>query len=218
MFLRRNRKSIDNRAGGYGLGHGLLILLMGLMLVACKSDTKLNPLPADAKILAFGDSLTYGTGALPEHSYPVVLQAMIEREVVNGGVPGEISADGLKRLAIWLKEYEPKLVIICHGANDSLRALSEEKAADNISAMVKLARDQGIDVLLVAVPKFGLMRTPPEFYEDIARKFNVPIERHVLEDIEGNDALKSDAVHPNAEGYRLMAQAIARRLQKSGAL
>ncbi|RQW76878.1 MAG: arylesterase [Methylococcus sp.] len=143
---------------------------------------------------------------------------MIDREVVNGGVPGEISAEGLKRLAIWMKEYEPKLVIICHGANDMLRALSEEKAAENVRAMVKLARDQGVDVLLVAVPKFGLMRTPPEFYEEIARKFDVPIERHVLEDIEGNDALKSDAVHPNAEGYRLMAQAIARRLQKSGAL
>ena len=205
-----------------GLNHLRLwcLLLAGfaLALVACKTTLRQNPIPSDGRILAFGDSLTYGTGALPEHSYPVVLQAMIEREVVNGGVPGEISADGLKRLAIWLKEYEPKLVIICHGANDSLRALSEEKAADNISAMVKLARDQGIDVLLVAVPKFGLMRTPPEFYEDIARKFNVPIERHVLEDIEGNDALKSDAVHPNAEGYRLMAQAIARRLQKSGAL
>ena len=197
----------------------IAVVTMTLLLGGCGGSTpKVAKLAATDVVLAFGDSLTYGTGSLPEHSYPVVLQAMIEREVVNGGVPGEISADGLKRLAIWLKEYEPKLVIICHGANDSLRALSEEKAADNISAMVKLARDQGIDVLLVAVPKFGLMRTPPEFYEDIARKFNVPIERHVLEDIEGNDALKSDAVHPNAEGYRLMAQAIARRLQKSGAL
>ena len=73
MFLRTSRQISDSRASGHGLVHGLLILLMGLMLVACKSDTKLNPLPADAKILAFGDSLTYGTGALPEHSYPVVL-------------------------------------------------------------------------------------------------------------------------------------------------
>jgi len=216
MLLHETGQISDNRFGG--LRHVLLIILVGLVLVACKSDAKLNPLPADGKILAFGDSLTYGTGALPEHSYPVVLQSLVDREVVNGGVPGEISAEGLKRLAIWLKEYEPKLVIICHGANDLLRALSEEKAAENVRAMVKLARDQGVDVLLVAVPKFGLMRTPPEFYEEIARKFDVPIERHVLEDIEGNEALKSDAVHPNAEGYRLMAQAIAKRLQKSGAL
>lgn len=216
MLLHETGQISHNRAGG--LRHVLLIILVGLVLVACKSDAKLNPLPADGKILAFGDSLTYGTGALPEHSYPVVLQSLIDREVVNGGVPGEISAEGLKRLAIWLKEYEPKLVIICHGANDLLRALSEEKAAENVRAMVKLARDQGVDVLLVAVPKFGLMRTPPEFYEEIAHKFDVPIERHVLKDIEGNEALKSDAVHPNAEGYRLMAQAIAKRLQKSGAL
>lgn len=205
-----------------GLNHLRLwcLLLAGfaLALVACKTTLRQNPIPSDGRILAFGDSLTYGTGVLPEQGYPAVLQSLVNREVINGGVPGEISADGLRRLAIWLQEYEPKYLILCHGANDLLRALSEEKAAENVRAMVKLARDQGIDVLLVAVPKFGLRRSPPGFYEEIAREFNIPLERNALDDIERNPTLKSDAVHPNAAGYRLLAQAIVKRLRETGAL
>lgn len=193
-------------------------LLVCLTLVACKSDATQSPLAPEAKVLAFGDSLTYGAGVLPEETYPAQLQAMIQRQVVNGGLPGELSGDGLRRLPIWLDEYEPKLLILCHGANDLLRSLSEEKAAENLRAMVKMARDRKIDVVLIAVPKFGLMRAPPTFYEDIAREFNIPIERHVLNDIVENNALRSDAVHPNAQGYRMIAQAIVKRLQKSGAL
>jgi len=194
-----------------------LVLALGLMS-ACKTEPKQAQLPPEARVLAFGDSLTYGAGVLPEEAYPAQLQALIQRQVVNGGVSGELSGDGLRRLPIWLDEYEPKMLILCHGANDLLRSLSEEKAAENVRAMVKMARDRGIDVVLIAVPKFGLMRAPPTFYEDIARDFDIPVERYVLNDIVRNSALRSDSVHPNAEGYRLIAQALVKRLQVSGAL
>lgn len=196
----------------------LAVLTLGLMMSACKTEPKQAPLPPEARVLAFGDSLTYGAGVLPEEAYPAQLQALIQRQVVNGGVSGELSGDGLRRLPIWLDEYEPKMLILCHGANDLLRSLSEQKAAENVRAMVKMARDRGIDVVLIAVPKFGLMRAPPTFYEDIAREFDIPIERYVLNDIVRNSALRSDSVHPNAEGYRLIAQALVKRLQVSGAL
>jgi lysophospholipase L1-like esterase len=204
------------------IGVWLMRVLAGsalcLVLFACKSDATQSPLAPEAKVLAFGDSLTYGAGVLPEETYPAQLQALIQRPVINGGLSGELSGDGLKRLPIWLNEYEPKLLILCHGANDLLRSLSEEKAAENVRAMVKMARDRGIDVVLIAVPKFGLMRAPPTFYEDIAKEFDIPIERHVLNDIVENNSLRSDSVHPNAQGYRMIAQAIVKRLQKSGAL
>ena len=196
----------------------LAVLTLGLIMSACKTEPKQAPLPPEARVLAFGDSLTYGAGVLPEEAYPAQLQALIQRQVVNGGVSGELSGDGLRRLPIWLDEYEPKMLILCHGANDLLRSLSEQKAAENVRAMVKMARDRGIDVVLIAVPKFGLMRAPPTFYEDIAREFDIPIERFVLNDIVRNSALRSDSVHPNAEGYRLIAQALVKRLQVSGAL
>ena len=193
-------------------------LMLGLLLAGCKPAPQLTPLPPDAKVLAFGDSLTFGTGVRPEESYPAVLQALLNRQVVNAGVPGEISADGLKRLPIWLDETEPKLLILCHGANDLLRSLSEEKAADNVRAMVKMARERGIDVVLIAVPKFGLLRSPPTFYEAIAAEFNIPVEKSIIDEIVRKPSLKSDTVHPNAEGYRLLALAVLKRLQNAGAL
>jgi acyl-CoA thioesterase-1 len=196
----------------------VFMVMMGVSLGGCKSTPKQKPLPPEARVLAFGDSLTFGAGVLPEQTYPVVLQTLINREVVNGGQPGETTAEGLKRLPIWLKEHEPRLLVLCLGANDMLRSLNEEKAADNLRAMVKLARDRDIDVLLVAVPKYGLMRQPPEFYEQIAREFDIPIEKHALFDIGSDSSLMSDSVHPNAEGYHLLAESIAKRLRKSGAI
>lgn len=194
-------------------------LWLGLLLAGCEDPVpRLPPLPAAAKVLAFGDSLTFGTGVLPEQSYPVVLQRLIGREVVNGGVPGETSAEGLRRLPIWLDEAEPGLLVLCHGANDLLRSLSEEKAAENLRAMVRMARERGIEVILIAVPKFGLMRSPPKFYEEIAAEFDIPIEKGILDEIVRNRALKTDSVHPNAEGYRLIAQSVFTLLQSAGAL
>lgn len=218
MMITRKYVQILRSGAGLKWTRLLAVLTLGLIMSACKTEPKLAPLPPEARVLAFGDSLTYGAGVLPEEAYPAQLQALIQRQVVNGGVSGELSGDGLRRLPIWLDEYEPKMLILCHGANDLLRSLSEKKAAENVRAMVKMARDRGIDVVLIAVPKFGLMRAPPTFYEDIAREFDIPIERYVLNDIVRNSALRSDSVHPNAEGYRLIAQALVKRLQVSGAL
>jgi lysophospholipase L1-like esterase len=192
--------------------------LLLALLAACGSGAKLPPLPTEARVLAFGDSLTYGTGAQPEQSYPALLQALIGREVVNAGVPGETSAEGLARLPELLDEYQPALLLLCSGGNDFLRNLGEKGAADNVRAMVRLARDRGVGVVLIAVPKFGLTLSPPEFYEAIAEEFALPVEPGVLSRIIRDRELKSDSVHPNAAGYRLLAEAVAERLRAAGAV
>lgn len=198
----------------------ICVVLAVIGLSGCqKAPTpRQKPLAKDAKVLAFGDSLTFGIGVPPEDSYPARLQAQIQRTVINGGVAGELSAEGLKRLPIWLDENEPSLLILCHGANDLLRSLSEEKAAANLKAMVKMARDRGIDVLLISVPKFGVMRTPPKFYEAIGREFDIPVENYALEQIVRHKEYHSDSVHPNAKGYKLIADSLLKDLHQSGAL
>jgi acyl-CoA thioesterase I len=194
------------------------LIVLGL-LAACGASTPALPrLPADAVVLAFGDSLTFGTGANPSESYPARLEALIGRKVVSSGVPGETSAGGLARLPAALEETKPQLVILCEGGNDFLQKLDEAQAANNLRAMVRLARAQGAQVVLIAVPKPGLFPSPADFYATVAKEFRLPHEETALRKILTDNALKSDLAHPNAAGYAKLAEAIAALLRKTGAI
>jgi lysophospholipase L1-like esterase len=194
------------------------VFLMALVAACGGSTPRLSRLSADAVVLAFGDSLTFGTGARPETSYPAVLEKLIARKVWSAGVPGEVSAAGLARLPAALDYYHPSLLILCHGGNDFLRKLGDAQAAKNLRAMIRLARQKGIDVMLIAVPKPGLFPSPPDFYAEIAKEFGLPYEDAALQTILRDNELKSDIAHPNAKGYAMLAEAIAALLKKSGAL
>jgi len=199
----------------------LRLLFLGIwfsLLAGCTEVPKLPPLPNDGVLLAFGDSLTFGTGAAANESYPAVLERLTGHRVVNYGVPGEISADGLTRLPGVLEQERPALLILCHGANDLLRRMDQVQAAENLRGMVRLARERGISVVLIAVPAPGLSLTPPKFYSQVAAEFGVPIEKKALARILRKGSLKSDYIHPNGAGYRQLAEALASLLKKSGAI
>ncbi|MGR8921768.1 MAG: arylesterase [Gammaproteobacteria bacterium] len=195
------------------------LLLAAVVLCGCgDAGPRLPRLAPEAVVLAFGNSLTRGTGAGARQSYPAVLAELIGREVVNAGVPGELSAAGRARLGAVLERVEPALLILCHGGNDMLRKRDLGQARANIEAMIAMARERGVAVLLLGVPRPGLWLGTAEFYDEIAQATATPLERDAITDILGDAGLKSDPIHPNAAGYRRLAEAVAARLEELGAL
>lgn len=195
-----------------------LACLFVAALAACGKSPTLSPLAADAVVLAFGDSLTYGTGARAAESYPAQLESLIARRVVRAGVPGEVTPAALQRLPAAIKQHAPKLLLLCIGGNDFLRNMSQASAARNVREMVRIARELGIDVVLIGTPEKGIMLSPPEFYAEIAETYAIPYEGKIIGQVLRNSSLKSDAIHPNAQGYRLIAERIAEVLREEGAL
>jgi lysophospholipase L1-like esterase len=196
----------------------IITILCLLFLCSCSGTPTLSPLPADGVVLAFGDSITFGTGAAPAESYPAVLEGLIGRRVVNAGVPGETTAEGRERLAGVLDEQRPALMLLCLGGNDFLRHQDEKATADNLRAMVAMARERGIPVVLIAVPRLGFGLEVPKLYGEIADEAAIPLEKKALKKILATASLKSDPIHPNAAGYRMLAEALHRLLRAAGAL
>ncbi|MCK4509047.1 MAG: arylesterase, partial [Desulfuromonadales bacterium] len=85
----------------------------------------------------------------------------------------------------------------------------------NLKAMIKLIRARGADVVLVAVPKLGFGLAIPKFYRQIAEEYTIPLQSDILLDLLGDNSMKSDSIHPNATGYRLMAEAIYDLINKA---
>lgn len=217
------------RWGGIGLGaerrsmsRGTLrwwLTLLGLLLlIGCPAAPQLAPVPQGGTILAFGDSLTFGTGASPETSYPSVVQRLSGYRVINAGVPGETTEGGLARLPEVLQQEQPSLVILCLGGNDFLRRLDEGKTEQNLRDMVMMIRERGIGVVLIGVPRLGFGLEVPVWYRKIAGEAQIPYEGKVLKRILADRALKADPIHPNPAGYQHMAEAVVTVLKKSGAI
>jgi lysophospholipase L1-like esterase len=169
-------------------------------------------------IVAFGDSLTYGTGASESESYPAVLEQLIGRKVVRAGVPGEVTAQGLARLPALIEEYRPALVIVCLGGNDMLRKVDETQIRSNLRQIIIALKGRGISVVLVGVPRPALLTSAAAFYGELAQEYRLPYEGRVLNEVMHQLELKADLIHPNAKGYRRIAEAIAELLKKAGAV
>ena len=196
---------------------GCCIFLL-LSVTGCNKTASMAPLPDDAVVMAFGDSLTYGTGVNNKQSYPMVLSRLISRKVINVGIPGELSEAGLHRLPGLLDEYHPDLLILTHGGNDILRKKPLTALKANLLKMINLSRQRGIEVVMLGVPKPGIFMSSADLYPEVAEQTQTAIDTDVLADILSQSDLKSDAVHPNAAGYQIMAEAIADLLRDRGAI
>ena len=130
------------------------LFLLVLCVAACKAE-KLPAVPAGTPVLVLGDSLSYGTGANPHEDYPSILAANTGWNMINAGVPGDTSADGLARLPALLAEHEPKVLMIELGGNDFLHAVPTSQTVTNLKTIIQAAKSKNMTILLLAIPEFS---------------------------------------------------------------
>jgi lysophospholipase L1-like esterase len=188
----------------------LKLWILCWVVTACSSSGPGFPeITAGEVILAFGDSLTSGVSQTEGADYPRFLGDITSYKVVNAGVSGEVSQEGLNRLASVLQAHQPKLVILCHGGNDLLRRNSISGLKQNLLQMISLIRESGAEVVLLGVPSPGLFVRTHKVYQEVATEAKVFYIPDLMADILSEDKLKVDAIHPNAEGNQKIAQHLA---------
>ena len=171
--------------------------------------------PVAPRIVALGDSLTAGLGVPRDEAYPAVLQRKLQEagsalEVVNAGVSGDTTADGLRR-ANWALEGDVRLLIVALGANDGLRGLPPSQMKANLQSIIHRARQRAIPVLLVgmeAPPNYGEQYAASfrQVFQDLARENKVTFVPFLLEGVAGvPDLNQADGIHPTSAGAARIA-------------
>lgn len=171
------------------------------------------PSRSSTKILAFGDSLTGGVGGAGQ-DYPSRLAQLLHVPVINAGLPGEITAEGRRRLPHVLERERPSLLILCLGLNDLLRRIDPAQVRDNLVAMMRTAHEREIPILLLAVPEPGTTRAHP-LYAEAALRGGADLDDQSMVAVLSDPRLKADLVHPNRDGYREVADRLARRMREA---
>lgn len=183
-----------------------------------------RPVPAGSTVLAIGDSLTWGTGATAETSYPSVLARLTGWRVVNAGAPGDTAAQALARTAALLAEHQPALVLLCIGGNDLLRRLDEATTRSTVEHIARAVLAAGAQLLLIAVPKptlaarFTGSLTDHPLYGELAEQLQLPLHRQGWSEVLADERLRADAIHANAAGYEQFARGLLATLRATGLL
>jgi lysophospholipase L1-like esterase len=168
-----------------------------------------NEHPQGGAIVAFGDSLTAGYQVAEADSYPAQLASLVGREIVNRGVSGDSTADGLARLDRDVLAESPGVVLLSLGANDMLRRQPMEATFANLRRIIDRIQARGALVVLIGVEGFPMVHGDyGERYRDLARETGCVYVPDMLDDVFGDPALMYDQIHPNAAGYAKIARRI----------
>jgi len=200
-----------------------------LALTACDRDYRHSPLPSTSNVVILGDSLTFGTGAATGEDYASILASTTGWHVINAGVPGNTTQDGLARLTALLDAHETgeqkiDLLIVELGGNDFLKRVPEPQTVNNLKSILSQAKAQNIHIALIAIPEFspvgaafGTLSDHP-LYEKLAEETDTPLIEDLFSDVLAKNSLKSDYIHPNAAGYRVVAGKLQEALVDLGYL
>ncbi len=188
-----------------------------LVLLLCGCGRELaNVPPRNTIICCFGDSLVSGVGAKEAESYPAHLAQITGRPVQAWGTSGDTTSDGVAKLARFAGS-EFGIVIVTLGGNDILQRKPWDETRANLETIFQTLIDSGAVVVFTGITG-PLNPTRNREYGKLCKAYGVLYIPEILDGIRNRDELMSDAIHPNADGYRRMAERIARELQQAGLL
>lgn len=212
MRCNRSNSAFEHWTSNHDkMTHRFSILLAALLLYPYLYAA---PAPAVPVISCFGDSITAGRGVEPGHTYPDDLQAALRAHgyhyrVINQGISGDTSKDGVERLQNVLQVH-PAVVIVEFGGNDGLRGIPIESTRHNLDVIVSTLLRSGSRVLLAGItlpPNYGAdyIHQFEQSYRLIASKYHVPLLPELYAHIYTvPDAIQEDGVHPTAKGDVLL--------------
>jgi len=189
---------------------GVFLLSLIIFHAGCARSDIANLESRGKNIVCFGDSITKGKGVNIAESYPAALAKMTSFPVINAGINGDITSEGLKRVKTDVLDNDPLLVVIEFGGNDYLNKVPLEETIRNIEEMIKIIQARGVMVAIVDISNVLFMGEYRQEFKRLSNKYRAIFIPRILEDIVSTESLKSDAIHPNAKGYKIVAYRVYR--------
>ena len=189
-------------------GHILIAIFVFFSSVGCTQRKIKNTNSSGKNIICFGDSITFGYGVNPGESYPVSLAKLVHKPVINAGVDGDTSFMGLKRIQADVLDRDPYLVLVEFSGNDLIKGVPASDTVNNIREMIKRIQAKGVMVAVVDVSAGLFMAEYRLRFFQLARETGAIFIPTILDHILTNPSMKSDFMHPNASGYKIVAQRV----------
>lgn len=186
----------------------LAVAIVGVALAWPGEGAVRNYPSSGTEIIAFGDSLVQGVGAsAPEKNFVSVLSAQLGRPIVNLGVSGNTTADGVQRLGE-INKYQPQVVMVLLSGNDRLRQIPQEQTLANLGTIIEYIQNKGAVVVLLGVRGDLFGNGHDDKLKALAESRQAVYVPDVLDGLFGNNRYMTDLVHPNDAGYAKIANRI----------
>ena len=192
-----------------------IIVLLGFSIMGLSGCAKkeIKNINSEGKgIICFGDSITFGYGVKPGEDYPTLLSKMVIMPVVNAGLDGDTSISALKRIKSDVLDRKPFLVLIEFCGNDFLKDVPPDSTINNIKVMVLKIQEQGAVTAIVDVSAGLFLRDYRIRLSRLAEETGSIFVPAVLSGILTNPSMKSDFMHPNPQGYKIIAELVYRAI------
>ncbi|MDD5097101.1 MAG: GDSL-type esterase/lipase family protein [Candidatus Omnitrophica bacterium] len=185
-----------------------ILVILSILLVGCFKLEIKNLDATGANIICFGDSITFGYGANSGEDYPTALRSMVKFPVINAGVDGDTTFSALGRLENDVLLKNPRLVIVEFCGNDFLKKIPKEDTVRNLRTIIQRIQAKGAMVALVDISAGMFFSEYRAAFKKLAAEEKVIFIPGVLNRIITNPAMKSDFLHPNARGYKIVASRV----------